>query len=255
MNKYKENANRLHSHLSNIFSDVEVSDTRHNIVFTGKTPRQSDLNPKLEFKIKVNKNSLNKITEKISYQYLIDPRKDDIGINMTDSFESIEETITNILKDKRLDSAYLESIKPDEKLEEINEDKNKEVLNLPEKISECLSVKERKLEVNKEAILKIFEKRGLEVSFYSISHTNTHNQTKYLITEGDSKKEFYDSKFPVKELEISLRVKKDGGISIPALLLVETELRQVPNVTDVLSSHFSGVVTAFIDLDNISEIK
>lgn len=255
MNKYKENANRLHSHLSNIFSDVEVSDTRHNIVFTGKTPRQSDLNPKLEFKIKVNKNSLNKITEKVSYQYLIDPRKDDIGINMTDSFESIEETITNILKGKRLDQAYLESIKPDEKLEAINEDKKQEVLNLPEKVSECLNIQERTLEISKEAILKIFEKRGLEVSFYSISHTNTHNQTKYLVTESENKKEFYDPKLPAKELEISLRVKKNGEINIPSLLLVETELRQIPNVTDVLSSHFSGVVTAFIDLDNINEVK
>lgn len=255
MSKYKENANRLHFHLSNIFSDVEVSDTRHDIVFSGKTPRQNNLNPKLEFKIKVNKNSLYKTTEKISYQYLIDPRKDDICINMTDSFDSIEETIINIIKGKRLDQAYLESIKANEKLEKINEDKKTEVLNLPTTVSECLNIKERTLNINKEAILSIFEKKGLDVSFYSLSHINTHNQTNYLITENKTKKEFYDPKHPTKELEISLRVKKDGHINIPALLLVETELRQIPNVTDVLSSHFSGVVTAFIDLDNINEVK
>lgn len=254
MNNYKDNANKVHYQLTQLFSDVEVEDTRHALYFSASCPKNKTLSPKLEFSMKVNKNILSKLTESIQYEYFIDPKKKDMSISMGCKYEDLNSEITQILKEGRMDESYLKTVSNSQP---INEQKAKnDIPNRITSLRDCFQIKENILTISTDDIVSFLESKGLECSVEEISKTNMLNQYTYIINENKKAGTYYENNSNIRHAELTCIIKKDGIVDIPSLLTVESLFRGLSDVTLVSSSQFNGKVSVFFEFnDKIRDIK
>jgi hypothetical protein len=229
---YKLNINQIDSELKNVFNttNIDSSDYRQlNIRLSN--PKLDSVNENLELQMFVSQSNLNQLNPILEWGYYTDSNNLDNFIKFKTPISNLGTLLTNIVSERRLDESYLDSIKPEEK---INESLYEETTENIEHINETYELSENNLKIYGNKLKNfLYNQYGLtiddlEISHYDMTSGRKRSQGHMLLSDGPKMGD---------ECVLELRNISSTSNVIPRTWIsVENQLRKLPHVEDVNSN-------------------
>jgi len=233
---YKLNINKIDTQLKTVFKEIKIDNSDYRqLDIVASNPLEETVNEKMRIHLFISQANLNNNNPILEWGYYTDSNDLKNHIKFKTSIDSIGTSLNEIVKNKRLSESYLDSIKPEEKINESVEVKD-EGSDTIENINQTYELSENNLKIYGNKLKNyLFEQLGILVDDLELEYYDTTSGKKRepsFINTNDP--EIGDE--PNMVLRGISSISYDGNISPKGWITLENHLRKLPHLEDINSN-------------------